>query len=100
MVLSSKLKKINFFSFTVTSSKIDMLILYLYIFLQFDPDVMILDWCVSDNGDLAQLFRRTPFLSKMVITHDLRTITNNPALKLDANQEAFLKKIGKGCSQI
>ena len=100
MVLSSKLKKINFFSFTVTSSKIDMLILYLYIFLQFDPDVMILDWCVSDNGDLAQLFRRTPFLSKMVITHDLRTITNNPALKLDANQEAFLKKIGKGCFQI
>ena len=61
---------------------------------QFDPDVISLDFCFSNKGDLAQLFRRTPFLSKMVITHDLRTITNNPALNLDEDQATFLKDIG------
>ena len=67
---------------------------------QFDPDVISLDFCFSNKGDLAQLFRRTPFLSKMVITHDLRTITNNPALKLDEDQAAFLDQIGNGCFQM
>ena len=65
-------------------------------FFQFDPDVIILNFCYSNDGDMAGLFRRTATLSKMVITHDLRTITNNPALKLDANQEAFLDQIGRG----
>ena len=57
--------------------------------------MIVLNFCFSNDGDLAKLFRRTATLSKMVITHDLRTITNNPALKLDENQEAFLEKIGK-----
>ena len=59
--------------------------------------MIILDFCVSDVGDLASLFRSTGTLAKMMITHDLRTITNNPALKLDKNQEAFLEEIGNGC---
>ena len=61
---------------------------------------MILNWCFSDDGDTARLFRTDAFLSKMMITHDLRTITKNPALKLDANQEAFLDQIGKGSFQM
>ena len=81
-----------------TQDTFDFTIISIYkTYSQFDPDVISLDFCFSNKGDLAQLFRRTPFLSKMVITHDLRTITNNPTLKLDANQEAFLDQIGNGC---
>ena len=69
-------------------------------FAQFEPDVIILPFCYSNNGDLANLLRRTATLSKMVITHDLRTITNNPALKLDKKQEEIFGKTGNGCLQV
>ena len=59
--------------------------------------MIVLNFCFSNDGDMAKLFRRTATQSKMMITHDLRIITNNPALKLDAKQEAFLEKIGNGC---
>ena len=57
---------------------------------------MVLNLCFSINGDLAMLFRRTATLSEMVVTHDLRTITNNPAAKLNEKQRNFLKQIGRG----
>ena len=63
---------------------------------QFEPDIILLSFCRSINSDVTMLLRRNAFLSKMVITHDLRTITKNYAAKLDENQERILEEIGNG----
>ena len=57
--------------------------------------MIILNCCYSMNGDLAMLLRRNAILSRMLINHDLRTITKNPEAELDENQLDFLEQIGK-----
>ena len=64
------------------------------IFFQFKPDLLILAFCYSMNGDMAMLFRRTGIMSEMVISHDLRIITKNPKAKLNDVQRKFLENIG------
>ena len=64
------------------------------IIFQFNPDIILLAFCRSINSDVTLLLRRNAFLSEMVITHDLRTITRNYQAKLDENQRRLLKDIG------
>ena len=63
-------------------------------FSQFDPDIIMLAFCYSINGDLVMLLRKCGFFSKMIINHDLKIITQNPNAWLDRDQEELLMNIG------
>ena len=57
--------------------------------------MILLGWCYSNNGDVCRLFRRHAIFSKMILNHDLRTITRNPLAKLNEQQRELLEKNGK-----
>ena len=57
--------------------------------------MILLGWCYSNNGDVCRLFRRHAIFSKMILNHDLRTITKNPLAKLNKQQKELLEKNGK-----
>ena len=69
------------------------------LFPQFAPDIIILAFCYSINGDLAMLLRVCGFFSKMIINHDLKIITKNPRAWLDSVQEVLLNNIGTSFAQ-
>ena len=57
--------------------------------------MILLGYCYSNNGDVCMLFRRHAIFSKMILNHDLRTITKNPLAKLNKQQKDLLEKNGK-----
>ena len=63
-------------------------------FPQFAPDIILLAFCYSINGDLVIMLRACGSFSKMIINHDLRIITKNPKAELDVIQWDLLKQIG------
>ena len=68
------------------------------LFPQFAPDIIILAFCYSINGDVVMLLRACGFFSKMIINHDLKIITKNPRARLDSVQDQLLTKIGRSLS--
>ena len=56
--------------------------------------MVILAFCYSRNGDMAMALRRTGIMSEMVITHDLRIITENPRAQFNHVQRTLLNEIG------
>ena len=42
---------------------------------RFNPDVIMLAWCFSFNGDVEMLLRREGVFSLMILNNDLRMIT-------------------------
>ena len=46
------------------------------------------------NSDVSWLLRRCGISATMFLTHDLRTITNNPLAELNEVQKQLLKEIG------
>ena len=62
---------------------------------RFDPDLLMLGWCESHNGDVTLLLRREGFFSSMIFRHDLQIITKNPAVKPDQQQLEVVEKLGK-----
>ena len=62
--------------------------------VRFQPDFLMLGWCYSRDSDVTMMLRRHGFFSKMIINHDLRIITKNPTVELDAIQWELLKNIG------
>ena len=66
----------------------------LIFFTQFAPDIIMLAFCYTINGDLAILLRACGLFSKMIINHDLKIITKNPRAGLDPVQEVLLTNIG------
>ena len=61
---------------------------------RFSPDVIMLAWCFSLNSDVSLLLRREGVFSVMILSHDLRMITSNPAAQLNALQLQIIKQIG------
>ena len=59
------------------------------------PDVIMLAFCYSINGDLVMLLRACGLFSKMIINHDLKIITQNPRAWLNPVQEELLTTIGR-----
>ena len=62
---------------------------------RFDPDLLMLGWCESQNSDVTLLLRREGFFSSMIFRHDLQIITKNPAVKPDQQQLEVVEKLGK-----
>ena len=60
----------------------------------FSPDVIMLAWCFSLNGDVSMLLRREGVFSQMILNNDLRMITANAAAKLNEIQSQIIMKIG------
>ena len=61
---------------------------------KFNPDVIMLAWCFSLNSDVSLLLRREGVFSAMILNHDLRLITANPAAQLSHLQEQIIREIG------
>ena len=61
---------------------------------RFSPDVIMLAWCFSLNGDVSMLLRREGVFSQMILNNDLRMITANAAAKLNEIQSQIIMKIG------
>ena len=59
---------------------------------QCDPDVILLGWCYSLNGDVSMLLRREGVFSQMILNNDLRMITANAAAKLNEIQSQIIMK--------
>ena len=55
----------------------------------------MLAFCYSVNSDVSMLLRRCGLFSTMIISHDLKKLTNNPEAELNENQRELLKKIGR-----
>ena len=68
--------------------------LYFKTFPQFKPDIIVVGFCFSLNGDVSWLLRRCGLSASMFLTHDLRIITKNPRLELNPIQIQLLKEIG------
>ena len=66
----------------------------LEIFPQFKPDIIVVGFCFSLNGDVSWLLRRCGLSASMFLTHDLRIITKNPRLELNHIQKQLLRQIG------
>ena len=67
---------------------------------RFDPDLLMLGWCESHNGDVTLLLRREGFFSSMIFRHDLQIITKKPAVKPDQQQLQVVEKLGKRLQDI
>ena len=77
------------------SQKIPLqLICYYQTFGQFNPGIIVVGFCFSMNSDVSWLLRRCGISATMFLTHDLRTITNNPLAELNEVQKQLLKEIG------
>ena len=63
-------------------------------FLQFNPGIIVVGFCFSMNSDVSWLLRRCGISATMFLTHDLRTITNNPLVELNDVQAQLLREIG------
>ena len=63
-------------------------------FAQFNPGIIVVGFCFSMNSDVSWLLRRCGISATMFLTHDLRTITNNPLAELNEVQKQLLKDIG------
>ena len=59
------------------------------------PTVLVIAWCFSTNDDLAMALRSEGFLSKLLIEFDLRRVTGKSDVKLNRQQEEFLKQMVK-----
>ena len=70
----------------------------IYVIAQFKPDIIVVGFCFSLNGDVSWLLRRCGLSASMFLTHDLRIITKNPRLELNHIQKQFLKEIGIICT--
>ena len=64
------------------------------IFPQFNPAIIILAYCFSANSDVSMLLRRCGLFSIMVISHDLKMLTNNPKAELNEIQRDLMELIG------
>ena len=62
--------------------------------IQCDPDVIMLGWCYSLNGDVSMLLRSEGVFSQMILNNDLRIITSNPLARLNDIQKDIIKEIG------
>ena len=69
-------------------------------FPQFNPGIIVVGFCFSMNSDVSWLLRRCGISATMFLTHDLRTITNNPLAELNEVQRQLLKEIGNFIFQI
>ena len=69
--------------------------IFMLLFLQLEPAIIMLAFCYSINGDMALLLRACGLFSKMIIKHDLKIITRNHRASLNPVQEKLLTKIGK-----
>ena len=65
------------------------------IFLQFKPDIVMLAYCYSLNGDVSMMLRRCGLFSLMIINHDIKMLTKNPEAKLNENQRKLMEDIGR-----
>ena len=55
------------------------------------PDLLIIAWCYSTNGDICNELRRNALLSRMIVEAEMRKIGIKDA-KLDSDQIEVLKK--------
>ena len=65
------------------------------IIIQCDPDVIMLGWCYSLNGDVSMVLRSEGVFSQMILNNDLRIITSNPLARLNDIQRGIIKEIGR-----
>ena len=65
------------------------------IIIQCDPDVILLSWCYSLNGDVSMVLRSEGVFSQMILNNDLRIITSNPLARLNDIQRQIIKEIGR-----
>ena len=65
------------------------------IIIQCDPDVIMLGWCYSLNGDVSMVLRSEGVFSLMILSNDLRVITANPIAELNVIQKQIIKEIGR-----
>ena len=63
-------------------------------FPQFNPGIIVVGFCFSMNSDVSWLLRKCGISATMFLTHDLRTITNNPLAELNPVQRQLLEEIG------
>ena len=64
------------------------------IIIQCDPDVIMLGWCYSLNGDVSMVLRSEGVFSQMILNNDLRIITSNPLARLNDTQRQIIKETG------
>ena len=55
------------------------------------PDLLIIAWCYSTNGDVCMELRRNAILSRMIVEAEMRNIEIEDA-ELDSDQVEVLKK--------
>ena len=65
------------------------------IIIQCEPDVILLGWCYSLNGDVSMLLRGEGVFSQMLLNNDLRIITSNPLARLNGIQRQIIKETGR-----
>ena len=65
------------------------------IIIQCDPDVIMLSWCYSINGDVSMVLRSEGVFSQMILNNDLRIITSYHLARLNDIQREIIKKIGR-----
>ena len=63
--------------------------------IQCEPDVILLGWCYSLNGDVSMLLRSEGVFSLMILNNDLRIITSNPLARLNDTQRQIIKETGR-----
>ena len=56
-----------------------------------NPDLVVLAWCFSTNGDVCMDMRRNAILSRMIVEAEMRNIEIEDA-ELDSDQVEVLKK--------
>ena len=61
---------------------------------KFGPDIIMVAFCYSLNGDVDLMLRRCGLSATMFLTHDLRSIKRNPKANLDPLQKMFLNELG------
>ena len=71
------------------------MIVIVIIITQCEPDVILLGWCYSLNGDVSMLLRSEGVFSLMILNNDLRIITSNPLARLNDTQRQIIKETGR-----
>ena len=69
-------------------------VFFVIIIIQCDPDVIMLGWCYSLNGDVSMMLRSEGVFSQMILNNDLRIITGNPLARLNDIQREIIKETG------
>ena len=54
----------------------------------------MLGWCMSMNSDIAMLFRREGFFAQMMLSYDIKHVTNNADAEPSEQQRGIVDKIG------